>query len=160
MRTLQAHVDAYLKDKRPALQVIEKAAKQKRKGFERKLSKYQGKIGELDYQETEIYGEYVLKTISSEVYEVKQQEMRLMRNDLLEQISILESQITEMDKNEMLLRRWTKAFLKCQKAQKVTKDLLDQMVERIELHPDKELKITFKFQQDLKGMMRLEKKVI
>lgn len=160
MRTLQAHVDAYLKDKRPVLQVIEKAGKQRRKGFERKLSKHQSKIGELDYQETEIYGEYVLKTISSDVYEVKQQEMQLMRNDLLEQISILESQITEMDKNEMLLRRWTKAFLKCQKAQKVTKALLDQMVERIELHPDKELKITFKFQQDLKGMMKAEKKVI
>ncbi|MDD3414192.1 MAG: hypothetical protein PHY47_09345 [Lachnospiraceae bacterium] len=28
MKTLQAHVDAYLKDKRPVLQVIEKAAKQ------------------------------------------------------------------------------------------------------------------------------------
>ena len=83
-----------------------------------------------------------------------------MRNNLLEQISILESQITEMDKDEMLLRRWTKAFLKCQKAQKVTKDLLDQMVERIELHPYKELKVTFKFQQDLKGMMKAEKKVI
>jgi len=114
----------------------------------------------LDYQETEIYGEYVWKTISFDVYEVKQQEMQLMRNDLLEQISILELQITEMDKNEMLLRRWTKAFSKYQKAQKVTKDLLDQMVERIELHLDKELRITFRFQQDLKGMMKAEKKVI
>lgn len=160
MKTLQAHVDAYLKDKRPVLQVIEKAAKQRRKGFERKLSKYQGKIGELDYRETEVYGKYVLKSISFEVYEGKQQEIQLMRKELLEQISILELQITEMDKDEMLLRRWTKAFLKCQKAQKVTRDLLDQMVERIELHQDKELKITFKFQQDLKGMMKAERKVI
>lgn len=86
--------------------------------------------------------------------------MKLAHKDLMVKMAELDIQIKEIDAREIILRRWTKAFLKCQKAQKVTKELLDQMVERIELHPDKELKIMFKFQQDLNGMLKVEKKVI
>lgn len=116
--------------------------------------------------------------------------MGVIRKKLKEEIALLEVEIKDIDADEVMLRRWTKAFLKCHKAQKVTKELLEEMVERIELgegkgldlgkaihyekglhsgkelhsrielRPGKELKIKFKFQQDLEGMLVADKRAI
>jgi len=202
MKALQDQVETFIKDKKTILQVIEKAAKQRRKGYDRKLGKHRSKIGELDYQESELYGEYVMKNISYEEYENGNREMAVIRKRLKDEIALLEVEIRGIDADEVMLRRWTKVFLKCHKAQKVTKGLLEEMVERIELgeglglhlrkelhtrkelHPDqeldaekelnfgkelnsrielrpgKELKIKFKFQQDLEGMLVPGKRAI
>ncbi|MGL5259311.1 MAG: recombinase family protein [Lachnospiraceae bacterium] len=152
MNAIQKQVKDFVKDKKPTIQVVEKQAKKKRSSCEKSLKLINIKLAELDYEESELYSKRALVDITNDEYLDALAELQKKQFFLKSKLKLIEEKIAKIDKMEASLIQITKTFLRCNKIQKVTKELLLLLVQRIELHPGKELVIAFTFEDEFKGV--------
>jgi hypothetical protein len=135
----------------------EKAFKENRlKEVSRLKTKFRQEINKLSIErnriaslKAELYGDYKEEIISLEDYKDMRQRFERKQENLDLKISKLNDDIYHLENNNMYSTEAAQTFIKYSGIKEITRELIGDLIESIIVDSDKNIKIIFKFQDEI-----------
>lgn len=110
-----------------------------------KIQQLKTKCAQIKTARSEVYEDFVDEIIDTGTYQMQMEQLSSEQNSVNQQIQEAENQLEFIDKYLTLENPWIKTFAENESTKERTAELIRQRIRKIEIFPDKSVKILFSY---------------